>query len=67
MMDEVGNNASPTPVEGESAPGAVNDAAVSSAEVSVPENAPLAGSAATCSCGSGRNAAATRSPSDPPG
>jgi thiosulfate reductase cytochrome b subunit len=42
MMDEVGNNASPTPVEGESAPGAVNDAAVSSAEVSVPENAPLA-------------------------
>jgi len=41
-MDEVGNNASPTPVEGESAPGAVNDAAVSSAEVSVPENAPLA-------------------------
>ena len=45
MMDEVGNNASPTPVEGESAPEAVNDAAVSPAEVSVPENAPLAAAA----------------------
>jgi thiosulfate reductase cytochrome b subunit len=45
MMDEVGNNASPAPVEGESAPEAVNDAAVSPAEVSVPENAPLAAAA----------------------